>query len=232
MKTLTIMKYVFSIAGLGMLTGAVLWYQNTRVFVQEASVAQGTVVELVRSTSSDSTTYRPVVRFETAGGERVEFTSNTGSNPPGYAKGERVEVLYRSAQPAHARIRGFFSLWGGPLIVGGLGGVFFLIGGGMLLATALKNRREKYLKKYGTRIETTFQSVEINGSLKVNGRSPFRVITQWQNPATSVLHVFTSNNLWFDPTHHISERRITVLIEKNNPGKYHMDLSFLPKWAR
>ena len=196
-----------------------------------SSVAQGTVVELVRSQSSDSTTYRPVVRYSTQSGEQVEFTSSAGSNPPSYSKGEQVEVLYQPLQPAQARINGFFPLWGGPMVIAGLGGVFFLVGAGIVLVTLMKSRSDEYLKKHGTAVETKFQSVEINTGLKVNGRSPFRVITQWQNPATAELHLFTSNNLWFDPTDHIGGRKIMVLIERNNPRKYYMDLSFLPKLA-
>jgi hypothetical protein len=235
MKILTTAKYIFLITGLSMLVGGLYWYQGVRIFVREASVAQGTVTDLVRSSSSssssNSTTYRPVVQYTTQSGETVEFTSSSGSNPPSYSKGEQVEVLYRPLLPAQAKINSFFSLWGGPVIVGSLGGVFSLLGGGILLLTLMKSRSDEYLKKHGTRIETKFQSVEINTSLKVNGRSPFRVITQWQNPATSELHLFTSNNLWFDPSDHIDGRKITVLIERNNPKKYYMDLSFLPKLA-
>ena len=44
-----------------------------------------------------------------------------------------MEVLYDEAAPNNASIRGFFSLWGGPVILGGLGGLFSLIGAGMVL---------------------------------------------------------------------------------------------------
>lgn len=232
MKALSIVKYIFSTIGLGMLAGAYFLYQNTQSFIESAAVTNGTVVELVRSRSSDSTTYAPVVQFKTENGERIEFTSSTSSNPPSYSKGENVEVFYLPSNPQKARINGFFSLWGAALIVGLLGGAFFSVGGGMVLATFLKNRKNEYLRKHGTPISAKFQSVEINRSLRVNGRSPFRVLAQWQNPTTSEIHVFKSNNLWFDPTDHIPDRDITVFIERNNPDTYFVDLSFLPKMAK
>lgn len=232
MKTIAIIKYVFSALGIALLAGALYWVQNTRTFLAQASTAQGTVVDLVRSRSSNSDTYAPVVRFVTEKGEKIEFTSSTSSNPPSHSQGERVEVLYQSGAPRDARIKGFVSLWLGSMILGGLGSLFFLIGGGMVLASVLKGRKQEYLKRNGTRISTTFQSVELNTSLAVNGRHPFRVFTQWTNPSTSEIHVFESDDLWFDPSPHINERAITVFIEPGNPKKYHVDLSFLPKLAQ
>jgi hypothetical protein len=232
MKSIAIVKYAFSALGLAMLAGALFWYQSVTAFVAGASLAQGTVTELVRSQSGgDSPTYRPVVRFNAADGQAVEFVSSAGSNPPSYSKGEKVEVFYKPSDPQKAMINGFFSLWGGPLIVGGMGAVFFLIGGGIWLFSRLRGQRDEYLRTRGTPIQTKFQNVELNRGLTVNGANPFRVVTQWQDPTTSELHVFRSNNLWFDPTDHIKQGQITVFIEGNNPKKYFVDLSFLPKLA-
>jgi hypothetical protein len=232
MKTVAIVKYAFSALGLAMLAGALLWYQSVKSFVSAASVAQGTVAELVRSQSgSDSPTYRPVVRFIAANGQAVEFTSSAGSNPPSHSRGEKIEVLYQPSDPQNAKINGFFPLWGGSLIVGGLGTVFFLVGAGIWLFTRLKGQRDEYLRAHGMPVQTKFQCVEVNRSLEINGSHPFRVVTQWQNPATSELHIFKSNNLWFDPSDHIKRQQITVFIAADNPQKYLVDLSFLPKLA-
>jgi hypothetical protein len=231
MKTLSIVKYVFAAIGVAMLLGAFLLYRSTSSFLAEASTAQGTVMELLPMRSDDSTTYKPVVQFTTEKGEAIEFASSSSSNPPSYEVGEIVAVFYRADKPHEAKINGFFSLWGGAVIVGCIGAVFFSIGGGILLVMALKDRSDSHLKTHGTPIETDFQSVELNTSLEVNNRHPFRIVTQWLNPATAELHIFHSNNLWFDPTNFIKNKRITVLIDASNPKKYYMDTAFLPKVA-
>jgi hypothetical protein len=231
MKIAAILKYVFALIGAGLLAGAMMWSVQTQRFLAEAVTAQGRVVELVHSRSSDSTTYRPVVRFTDSRGEEIEFTSSTGSNPPSYARGEQVAVLYLPGAPQDARINGFFSLWGGPAILGAIGSVFFLIGAGIILVPVLQRRRDEALKNEGTPVETAFQSVNLNTSYSVNGRHPFRILTQWQDPATSQVHVFHSRNLWFDPTSFINDKRITVYIARDNPKKYAMDVSFLPACA-
>ena len=64
-----------------------------------------------------------------------------------------------------------------------------------------------------------------------NTTNPYLIYVQWKKPMTSKLHVFKSENIWFDPTDHINTDEITVLIESNNPKKYYVDTSFLPKLA-
>lgn len=229
MKGIAVVKYLFSGVGLAMIFGAFFMYSKTQNFLSEAIITEGTVTHLVLSNSSDSSTYWPVVVFKTQNGELVEFTSSVGSNPPSYTQGEIVEVYYLESFPENAKIRSFFSLWGGTTIVGGLGTIFFTIGFIIISANVLKDRKVKYLKKHGVPVVARFQSVEINDSLKVNGRSPYKIIAQWQDPSTSKVYVFSSENLWFDPTEQINRDEVTVLIERENPTKYYVDVSNLPK---
>ena len=226
---MSVVKYIFGLIGLGMLVGAFFLFTNTQDFLKTAVTADGTVIELVSSRSSDSVTYAPVVEFQTNDGSRIEFMSSSSSNPPSYSRGETVEVLYQASSPEKARINGFFSLWGAALIVGIIGLVFFLIGFAIILFSVLKSKNIKYLKENGTRISAKFQSVSTNTSVKVNGRHPFQILAQWQNPTTTQLHIFKSDNLWFDPTEHIKGDEISVLIDLDKPKKYYMDTSFLPE---
>lgn len=231
MKIASIIKYVLLVIGLGMLVGSFFMYSNTKEFVDDAIEAEGIVIELVRSKSSDSVTYRPIIEFRTKDGNAVEFTSSVSSNPPSYSQGETVEVLYQEGTPEKAKIKGFFSLWGGALIIGGIGLVFFLIGFLIVLFGFLKNKKIGRLKENGVPVTAKFQSVDMNRNYEVNGKHPYNISAQWKNPVTSELYIFKSENIWFDPTDHILQDDITVLIEKDNPKKYYMDISFLPKVA-
>ncbi len=226
-----VIKYVFGGIGLAMLVGAYFLFTGTQNFLKTAVSAQGTVVELHRSRSSDSDTYAPVVEFQASDGSTVEFTSSTSSNPPSYSRGETVEVLYQEASPNDAKIKGFFSLWGAALIVGIMGLVFFLIGFLIIFFGVKKSKMIETLKKNGSRVNAEFQSVQLNTALKVNGRSPYQILAQWQNPTTTEIHIFKSENLWFDPEDYIKSDVVEVLIDMQNPKKYYLDTSFLPKVA-
>ena len=148
MNSARIIKFVFGLVGVLMLIGAVLLYQNTTKFIASASRAQGEVIDLLRVESSrrnSSDTWRPMVHFKLPSGEIVEFTPSSSSSPPAYDKGEVVGVFFDPADPKDARLDGFFDLWGGTAIVGGLGAVFlaFAIGMHFLLSDEASARRRR-----------------------------------------------------------------------------------------
>lgn len=226
---MTIGKYIVAIIGFALLFGAYTSYQSSQRFIAQALMAEGTVLELISSRSSDSITYRPLVAFTGQDGQRYEFVSSSGSNPPSYARGERVTVLYSADNPNNAQLDGFFSIWGATIIFAALGGVFFAIGGGMMAFKWRGEKRRAYLQQHGSKISADFLEVERNTQLTVNGRNPFRILCQWQNPSNGDVHLFKSDNIWFDPSKLITQESITVLMDKQNPKQYWVDLSFLPK---
>ncbi|MDR0779447.1 MAG: DUF3592 domain-containing protein [Pseudomonadales bacterium] len=227
-----IIKYTFAIIGVGMLVGAVFSYRATSLFLAQAIKTKGAVVELVLSESRDTRAYQPVVQFASQNGQIIQFVSSTSDSLFNYSRGDIVEVLYDSKNPKNAEINGFFSLWGMVLILGFMGGVFFLIGVGMIFANILRIRKDEYLKNNGVPIETEYQGVESDVSITIQGCHPFRVLTQWKNPSASEVHVFASNSMWFNPESYIKNKTIRVFIENGNPKKYYIDLSFLPKFAK
>jgi len=230
MKVMTVIIYIFSGVAFVLLTTAFFLYQSTQSFLESAIVANGEVIELVRRNSTNSSsTYSPRIHFKTQSGETIEFTSSSSSNPASYSKGEKVEILYLPSNPKDARINGFFSLWGLEAIFGGIGLVFLLVLMAIIVFPWLSRRKEKYLRRHGIAIITNFQKVELNTRLTINEKNPFHVLTEWKDPATAEEYIFTSQNLWSDPTEEMTKKNITVFIKKGNPKKYFMDLSFLSK---
>lgn len=226
-KTINIAACLMALVGLSFLLWAGVWYRQTQNFVRHSIVTRGIVVDLGRSQSDDA--YAAVVEFVSKDGVTREFVSAVRSNPPQYAVGDEVEVFYLESSPHRAKIKSFSSLWGGPLMSAGMGGILFLVPAGMLAVQLAKHYRNERIKTHGVPITTLYKEVIMNTRVEVGGRNPYQVITQWQNPATSQVHVFRSQYLWFDPSDYMVHDTITVLIEKNNPKKYVVDLSFLPK---
>ncbi|MHC0443730.1 DUF3592 domain-containing protein, partial [Flavobacterium sp. 3-210] len=73
------------------------------------------------------------------------------------------------------------------------------------------------LKFNGRSIITKFDNVNINYNYKVNGRSPYVIYSQWLNPATNEMHLFQSEDIWYNPTDFILSEEIKVLIDPSNP---------------
>ena len=84
MKTLFFVKLTSLVVGIALLVASVFLLLNTRDFLSEAVITEGTVLELVESRSSDSITYRPLVQFQNESGQVVNSASSTSSNPPSY----------------------------------------------------------------------------------------------------------------------------------------------------
>ena len=237
MKTIKIVQYTFGLISAAMLAGTFFMVQNTQQFLQTSLKAQGTVIDLIEkrssssSSSSNSRTYSPKVQFTTATGENITFTTSSSTYPPSYDIDEKVDVFYTADKPNSAKINGYFDLWGGATILGGIGSVFFAIGAGIALFSTLNQRKKSNLTSTGDAIEADFQNVELNESVSVNNTHPYRILAQWLNPRTNEVHIFKSENIWFDPTSHIKNKKIKVYIAPNNPKKYHVDISFLPKLA-
>ncbi|WP_085901275.1 DUF3592 domain-containing protein [Kiloniella majae] len=235
MKTIKILKYIFMSVGLITLSVMGIWSYTTHNFVDNAHSAQGTVIDLIQSRSSSSSStsnsyvYRPEVIFQTATGEEVTFQSSTGSNPPAYNRGEKVSVLYNPENPQDAKIDGTLSLWLGPLILGVIGFIFSAFGIGLSVYFYKKEKLKNYLLRHGSHVTARIDSITENTSVRVNGRYPFQITAQWQDPVSGTLHLFKSDNIWFNPTDHIQRDTVTVLVDQSDPEKYFVDLSFLPK---
>jgi len=229
MKAMRLISWLFPAIGGLLLLGALLLWNSTRQFVSRAHTVPGTVVDLIEQRDSDGVTYSPKVQFTTPAGREITYVESFSGNPAPYDVGERVEVLYSTDKPGKGRIKGFMSLWMGPLILGGIGFVFAAIGGGIFVAQRTGKRKKDYLMAYGTAIQTDLQGVERNTSFEVNGKNPWRITSQYLDPATRKLRVFHSENLWFDPSKFVTSKQMTVLLDPKDPKRYHMDVSFLPE---
>lgn len=228
---------LFLAVGVAMLVFAFNSFQSTRTFLAEAERASGTVVSLERKVSRDSdgnrsVTYYPVVRFTTPSGTSRQFQNASGSNPPAYREGERVDVLYHPDNLADARIDGFMSVWGMAVILSALGLVFSGGTGGTLFWRLRRARIIRRVKQTGRVVRVRLEGVERNRRVRVNGRNPYRLTAQWRNPATGKVHVFFSDNLWFDPSDYLPEDgQVSVMINPDDPNQYWLDTGFLPERA-
>lgn len=99
--------------------------------------APGYVINMVkmRGGSRYKDAYRPIVRFTDNDGRLRQFGSKVSSNPPAYAKGERVTVIYDPADPSDAMIDSFRERYLFSLVMGIFGTVMALFGLSFLAAS-------------------------------------------------------------------------------------------------
>ena len=207
---------------------AIFLMVRDRSFAETAIPANAEVVGFHESRSSDGgLTYYPILDFVTADGQSWQVRASVGAVPPAYKVGEHVEILYDPAKPETVVINTQLGRLGIALVFFGFGMLWLLIGSVPLLIRVIRKRRFRFLLDNGRPITTTFHETEINGSVTVQGRNPYVVVTQWRNPVSQELVHFRSHQVWEDPTEKAKKRLITVVVDPNNFGRYVMDLSFL-----
>ncbi len=234
MKTVKIMSTIFAVVGLGLIAITVFMSLNTYNFIQKSKVTTGMVVDFVRQSSTDSDnretySYAPVVEFTTEDKQEIRFTSSVSSNPPSYDVDDSVSVMYNPASPHDAKINSFFELWFGSIIAGFLGLISSGVGFGLIISSILRSRTIKKLLESGQKIEVAIKQVALDESLKVNGRSPYKILCEY-NDGGKIL-ILKSDNIWFDPTEYLKDQKISVYMDPANHKKYYVDISFLPKLA-
>jgi len=224
-------KYMAVLMGGVSLSVAVSSALDARAFVAGAVHADGTVIALARHARSESNAVAPIVHFVTADGETIEFRSDTASDPPSYTRGERVGVLYRPLAPHDARVDDFESLWASSVFFGAVGAIIFGTGVAWVVWSIVLARKAADLKRRGKRLATTVLRVEMNANVKVQGLHPYRVFTQWRDPASSVARTFESDYVWVDPTPYLEGRNVTVFVDPHDPSRYYVDLGFVESRA-
>ena len=58
------------------------------------------------------------------------------------------------------------------------------------------------------RVGAEFKSVDKNRSVKVNGKSPYRIYAQWLHRQSNTVFMFESDDIWFDPEPFIKNKEI------------------------
>jgi len=132
MDWITVLSTIFALIGGAMLILAGRQFARRRDFVRHSAVASGTIVALTENREREEISYFPTVKFQTPSGREVTFQSEMGSSAQAGRIGDIVAVRYRPDQPEVAEIDSLMSLWGVPLLSGGLGAVFLFVGLGIL----------------------------------------------------------------------------------------------------
>jgi Protein of unknown function (DUF3592) len=223
-----------ALLGIGMIVGCWFTTQSTLRFLREGTKATGTVVDFSTEESRDNkgkrkTMYAPVVEFQTADGQSIQFTSASSSSSPSYDRGDKVPVRYLSATPEQARIDSFMSNWGPSLMLGVIGLLATLAGYGLFKAGVAARRASAWLKQNGKSVQARVIGASQNPKgMIVNGVAPWHVRAEWQHPTTGQTHVLVSKDYRYDPTPMLKREHVVALINPDDPTQHELDTSFLP----
>ena len=128
-SSLLLVGVIFLAVAAVMLALGFLFFSRTRRFLRTAVDTTGTIVDLVESSGSEGgTVYQAVVEFRTADGRTVRWQESMASNPPAGHRGDDIAMKYDPADPNKARIAKATRMWFMPVLFGGLGLLFLVLG--------------------------------------------------------------------------------------------------------
>lgn len=181
------------------------------------------IEDIVTDRDADGdTTYNVFISYYV---DRQLYERKLNSYISSYYEGKEIEIYYDKNNPNNVRTDSSNVI---TYVFSGLGLVFFIIGLVGILNAILKTRKIKKLKISGRKIYANYVSTEINTTYSVNGRNPFYIICEWNDPMTNIKYIFKSENIWFDPENYIQQYNIQmfkVYINPNNIKEYVVDTS-------
>lgn len=219
---------IFAVIGLLMLMGGSYFYLSGYSQEKSGIVVTGQIIDLSVHRSDDGASYCPVVKY-TDGQEEYVMESSYCSSDYRNAPGDDIDVIYQPGNPDNAVIHSFGGLYGGAVILLGMGAVFALVGTLPLIIMYLRSKSGQRLLREGMPVKARFSEVILNTTININGRSPFQIVAQMHDTAANTVKLYYSHNIAFDPSPFINQEFVTVYVDKKNPDKYYMDISFLPK---
>lgn len=224
----------FGVIGPIFLVIGLVFGANALALAGRAERADGTVVEVVARTTSNSdgtrsTSWYPTVAFE-AGEKTVRFVSSVGFGPSRYEVGDTVPVAYDPDHPSDAKIATFGGLYLFPLLFGGLGLVFTAVGIPLAVSGFRKRRTRSRLLRSGSEAWGEIVDIGPDFGVRINRQHPYVVRATWRNPFTGLEHTATSDYIMRDPGPELAgHTHVRVLYDPEKPDDAIIDLQTPPR---
>jgi hypothetical protein len=157
-------------AGPALIAVALGFVIYTSWFLHRSVAAKGAVVSLreVHDPQNGTVTYAPVFTFTAADGRSYAVSSNTGNNPPAFAVGQQVPVLYETDNPTEAKIDSFIQLWLFPVVFGFAGATATAVGYFLLRYERRRNPQFRFLPSWAPKPNEPDLRGHLLGGPKVN----------------------------------------------------------------
>lgn len=228
---------IFGGMGLAALIGGLMWGAKRVTLFRNGLPAQGKVVEISESVSSDDdgshVSYYPVVEFQTRNGETFRFKGSTGSSSSDYETGATVRVRYNPKNPRDAQLANFSQFWLGPVVITaaglialflGIGSFIVLFGDdnkGMFDISAAMQRQMLSVRSDAVRIEGRITGV------RGKGKDKYVFVCKGLKPGASFEDEFESDEFDFNPGPEFAGRAVTICLDPYKKGVYSIEFGLL-----
>lgn len=188
---------IFLIVGIGLLTGGIIWLLSSMQFKERAVEITGVITYIESYRDSDDERHSTAYVSYEFGGEMYEDV-RLNSYSSSMRKGKEISLYCDPEDPWSVQSKSM--LYFGPVLLGGMGLLFTLIGVGVLAVMLTKTSRRRKIREQGRSIYATVENVAFNTRYSINGMNPYVIYCTYRDDYKDVTYRFKSENLWADPS--------------------------------
>ncbi len=218
-----IFAIVFSLVGVICLIIAVIALCFTLRFQGNAEQGIGHIVARDISVATDADLTNPDastwIAYTVNRSNYVTGINVTSSN---WYVGKQLPIWIHNEDPHRIQVAGAINYLVS-MITGGVGIVFFLIGMGFTVALVSSRKNRARLLATGRKVYGTVVGWHYNTAVSVNGRNPFVLDVEYEDPFSGETKQYRSGNLWENP-YGCEGKPIAIYLDPENPRKYYVDI--------
>ncbi len=132
MKMIEYLYLGFLIVSMALIYFASKQYYNTKHLIHNGIKTNAKVIDLIKISSDDGYTYKPVFEFTDKTDRKITFKSDVSSSPAPYKIGETVKIVY-SKNTDEKKVVSFWGLYRWTIILLCFASPLLIIGGGYFL---------------------------------------------------------------------------------------------------
>ena len=215
---------IFAISGIALIIFGINQKNADEEFIKNSKTAQATITDIntrITGSGNDRRTEHDVFVSFYVDGKKYE--SQINSYYAGMHVGNRIKVYYNPKDPDDFISGSDVNGNAIPIIVG----IIFALVGIIAIVTMIKNFFTKNVMLHdGECIQAQIDAVQMNTSIRFNGRCPWNIYCSYFDTMTGEKHLFKSKNFYGEFTGAFEQAGITtvnVYIKLGNYKKYYVD---------
>lgn len=188
---------IFIIVGICILVTGILMFMSAIRFKENGTAVLGVITKIESHHNSEGENSHTVyVSYEYGGSIYSDVRLNSYSSS--MYEGKEITLYCDPDNPR--RIQTDSMLYLGPGILMGIGCIFMLVGGGILIPMAVKSLKGKKVRELGKSIYAVVEQIGYNANFSVNGAHPYVIYCTYRDDYRDITYRFKSENLWSDPS--------------------------------
>lgn len=223
-----ILGIVFFIVGFVFLGAGTLMLVHENEFKKTAVETSATITDIQSySDTNGDIQYDVYIAFDVDG---KRYSGRLNAYSSSMDVGEAVSIYYDPDNPNEFM---YGSATVGFIIFIALGGLFSLVGLGIVISSIMKKKKKKRLLSSNVIIQANIVSFDYDRSISVNHRHPFMLIASAISPYDGMTYNFKSEPIWNDLGPILEQyniKTVPVYVNPQNYKEYHVDIDYFKNY--